>query len=222
MLDPACLALLPAVASATAATAAAVPGLASWSGEGADHSGGGVAGLTDTFRSSFYYATQIGALPLHGVELMARQCLSGGDYELLQRFPNASFAPNPDFFIAWLARALFKQGARAFNVTSSAPQGASGLQIYAFEAPTGTALLVINAHLDNTYYVKPAVGLQGDRTEWHITGDVDAPHGPVAVNGREMAAGAALPPVAALGVQGCCGNAFVVQPASIVFAVVAP
>jgi hypothetical protein len=37
-----------------------------------------------------------------------------------------------------------------------------------------------------------------------------------------MAAGAALPPVAALGVQGCCGNAFVVQPASIVFAVVAP
>ena len=28
--------------------------------------------------------------------------------------------------------------------------------------------------------------------------------------------------VAALGVPGCCGNAFVVQPASIVFAVVAP
>ena len=67
------------MARETAAAAGAVPSLAAWSGEGADHSGGGVAGLTDTFRSSFYYATQLGALPLAGVELMARQGLSGGD-----------------------------------------------------------------------------------------------------------------------------------------------
>ena len=219
-LAPACLALLPAVAAETAAAAAAVPLLASWSGEGADHSGGGVAGLTDTFRSSFYYATQLGALPLHGVELMARQCLSGGDYELLQRAPGANFAPNPDFFIVWLTRALVKPGgARAFNVSSSAPAEASGLQIFAFEAAAGgTALLLVNAHLNNTYYARPQ-GLAGARTEWHLTADLDAVHGPVAINGRVMTPGA-LPPVAALGVPGCCGNVVVVQPASIAFVVV--
>ena len=202
-----------------------MPGLAAWSGEGADHSGGGVAGLTDTFRSSFYYATQLGALPLNGVELMARQCLSGGDYELLQRAANASFAPNPDFYIAWLARALLKPGgARAFNVSASAPQGASGLQVYAFEAAGGgTALLLINAHLANTYYVKPAPGaLAGARVEWHLTADLDAVHGPVAINGRAMVVDGALPAVASLGVPACCGNAVVLQPASIAFVVVAP
>ena len=199
------------------ATAAAVPRLAAWSGEGADHSGGGVAGLTDTFRSSFYYATQIGALPLAGVELMARQCLSGGDYELLQRAPAANFSPNPDFYVVWLTRALLKPGgAHAKNVTSSAPAGASGLQIYSFEAGSGgTLLLLINAHLNNTYYAQPQ-GLAGTRSEWHLTADLDAVHGPIAINGRPMTAGA-LPPVAALSVPGCCGNVVVVQPASIVF-----
>lgn len=197
-----------------------MPLLAAWSGEGADHSGGGVAGLTDTFRSSFYYATQLGALPLHGVELMARQCLSGGDYELLQRAPGANFAPNPDFFIVWLARALVKPGgARAYNVTSSAPAGTSGLQIFAFEAAAGgTTLLLVNAHLNNTYYAQPQ-GLAGARTEWHLTADLDAVHGPVAINGRVMAPGA-LPTVASLGTPGCCGNVVVVQPASIAFVVV--
>ncbi len=202
-----------------------MPGLAAWSGEGADHSGGGVAGLTDTFRSSFYYATQLGALPLNGVELMARQCLSGGDYELLQRAANASFAPNPDFFIAWLARSLVKPGARAYNVSSSAPQAASGLQVYAFEAAGGggTALLFINAHVANTYYAKAAAGgLAGARVEWHLTADLDAVHGPVAINGRVVAPDGALPTVASLGVPACCGNAVVLQPASIAFVVVAP
>jgi hypothetical protein len=45
--------------------------IAVWAGETADHSGGGVANLTDTFRSSFYYAWQLGALPQYGVELAA-------------------------------------------------------------------------------------------------------------------------------------------------------
>ena len=70
-----------------------------WAGETADHSGGGIPGLTDTFRSCLYYAWQLGALPAAGVPLAARQCLSGGDYELLQR---VGFAPNPDFWVAWL------------------------------------------------------------------------------------------------------------------------
>lgn len=214
--SPQCLAKLPSVAAETAAAAAAVPGLAAWSGEGADHSGGGVAGLTDTFRSSFYYATQIGALPLNGVELMARQCLSGGDYELLQRAPGANFAPNPDFFVAWLARALFKPAARAFAVTSSAPPAESGLQVFAFDAAGGgTALIFVNAHLNNTYYCAVPAGA---RTEWHLTAEIAAVHGPVSVNGRVVGA-LPLPSVAALGAPGT--GSVVVQPASIAFVVVA-
>ena len=82
----------------------------------ADHNGGGVANLTDTFISSFYYAWQLGALPLYGVELAARQTLSGGDYELLQR---GTFEPNPDYFVAWLFRALIGGNASAFVVTQN-------------------------------------------------------------------------------------------------------
>lgn len=152
---------------------------------------------------------------------MTNRSLSGGDYELLQRASNASFAPNPDFFVIWLARALFKSGARAYSVTSSAPSGASGLQIFAFEAASGgTALLFVNAHLTNTYYAKPT-GLDGARAEWHLTADLDAVHGPVAINGRAIFPGT-LPPVSSLSVPGCCGDSVVLQPASIAFVVVAP
>jgi hypothetical protein len=86
-LTPSCLGNLDAQATGCVAAAEPAPGPpfpAVWAGETADHSGGGIPGLTDTFRSSFYYAWQLGALPLSGVELGARQCLSGGDYELLQ------------------------------------------------------------------------------------------------------------------------------------------
>lgn len=218
-MSPSCLMQLPQAASSYASVTATVKGLAAWSGEGADHSGGGVPGLTDTFRSSFYYATQIGALPLNGVELMARQCLSGGDYELLQRFPNASFAPNPDFYILLLAKTLFRAGARAFNVSSSAPALLSGLQVYAFDgsAVSGgdTTLLLINAHVANTYFVRP-LNVLGKRTEWHVSGDLRSPHGPVAVNGKAMLPGE-VPNLPAIGVPQCCGNAIVVQPATIVF-----
>jgi hypothetical protein len=123
---PSCLAQLDSQASGCVTAAAPAPGPpypAVWAGETADHSGGGIPGLTDTFRSTFYYAWQLGALPGHGVELAARQCLSGGDYELLQvcggggrvgeshvmvssavfaALQRGTFNPNPDYWIAWL------------------------------------------------------------------------------------------------------------------------
>ena len=215
VMQPSCLSQLPSAAAGYSATAAAVPGLAVWSGEGADHSGGGVANLTDTFRSSFYYAIELASLPTVGVELMARQCLNGGDYELLQR---NSFVPNPDYYLLWLFKQLVKQGARALNATLSAPALQSGLFVYAFDAKAGAsvALLAVNAHASNTYRVSlagPAVG--GARTEFHLTGDVAVPHGPVAVNGRVLAGD--LPPVASLGVPGEAGSVLEVAPASIVF-----
>ena len=219
-----CLNELSSAALGYSTTTSTIQNLAAWSGEGADHSGGGIPGLTDTFRSSFYYATQIGSLPFNGVELMARQCLSGGDYELLQRFSNASFAPNPDFYILWLTRNIFKQGARTFNVTSSAPPIASGLQIFAFESSSTfdgtTALLIINSHTQNTYYLSQLTSSETNvtqtTTEFHLTGDVTAVHGPVSINGHIMTGD--LPSVASLGVTG--GSIIIVQPASLVFVII--
>lgn len=224
---PSCLAQLPAAASGYAASASAIKGLQTWSGEGADHSGGGIPGLTDTFRSSFYYAVQLGALPASGVELMARQCLSGGDYELLQR---GSFAPNPDFFVVWLLRQLALRGARALNVTSSAPQALSGLFVYAFDANAGkgvgppgaaTTLLAINAHAQNAYHVHLAgANLAGPRAEWHLAGNLSAVHGPVSVNGHVLGGAPPLPAVESLALPAAAGDLLVVGPASIAFVMV--
>ena len=63
--------------------------------------------LTDTFRSSFYLAWLYGATAVAGVELTARQCLSGGDYELIQR---VRFQPNPDLWTVWLFKTLMGGG----------------------------------------------------------------------------------------------------------------
>ena len=62
-------------------------------------------------------------------------------------------------------------------------------------------------------------GATGARTEWHLTADLDAVHGPVAINGRAMlpSPDGALPDVAALGAPGAAGSAIVLQPASIAF-----
>jgi heparanase 1 len=217
---PSCLAQLGEAAAGYANSSQAIAGLATWLGEGADHSGGGIPGLTDTFRSSFYYASLVGAAPLAGVELMARQCLNGGDYELLQR---GSFAPNPDFWILWLAKKVLRQGARALNATSSAPALASGLQVFSFDASAAsggaTALLVVNTHASNTYFLSlGGVNLAGPRVEWHVTGDVAAVHGPIAINGHVMSGD--LPPIAELGARAAAGSVLVVAPASIAFVAV--
>jgi len=224
-LTPACLLVEDLVARwASAAAGGAAPGaVGAWMGEGADHVGGGVHGLTDTFRSSFYAAWLYGATAAAGVELTVRQCLSGGDYELLQR--NASFAPNPDFWVVWLFKALVGGGADVFNVTASAPP-ASGVRVFAFSAAAGTgarrALLAVNLQLHATVRVTLAGDAAGaPRTEFHLTGNVTEPHGAVAVNGASLALDAAThapPPWRGLGAPAAAGSPLVLAPASIAFA----
>lgn len=194
-----------------------------WAGETADHSGGGVANLTDTFRSSFYYAWQLGTLPAMGVELAARQCLSGGDYELLQR---GSFEPNPDFFIIWLFKALIGGGASSYNVTHSVSYHVSGLRVFAFSASAeskgSVTLLVVNlgtvSQALNLTLAGPGIASK-QRVEYHLTGDPTIPHGTVSCNGIPLVLDPTshLPPVwSSLGQP--ASGAMVVQPASIVFA----
>jgi heparanase 1 len=223
-LTPACLHVEDLLAGwAAAAAGGAAPGaVGAWLGEGADHVGGGVRGLTDTFRSSFYVAWLYGAAAAAGVELTVRQCLSGGDYELLQR--NNSFAPNPDYWTVWLFHALVGGAADVFNVTASAPP-ASGVRVFAFSAAAGTgattALLAINLQLASAVSVTLAGALPaGARTEFHLTGNLTEPHGAVACNGAPLALDPATHaplPARGLGVPAAAGSPLTLAPASFAF-----
>jgi len=157
-----------------------------WAGETADHSGGGIFNLTDTFRSSFYYAYQLGALPVNGVELGARQTLSGGAYSLLQV---SNFQPNPDYFIIWFYRTLIGGSAKAFEVTSDLYFNYTGVRVFVFSAAPSTnaryTVLAINLRTDTGF----SLNLQGNditpnnmRTEYHLTGDVTVENGVINCN----------------------------------------
>lgn len=210
-----------------AALAPVSPAPPVWAGETADHSGGGIANLTDTFRSSFYYAWQLGALAANGVELAARQTLSGGDYELLQR---VGFAPNPDYWVIWLFRKLIGGGASAYSVVHSVPTNQSGVRLFAFSAAsaTGAKVTLLALNLQNPGAPTIYLNLQGTgvgglpRTEYHLTGDVTVPHGPVSCNGQVLAPqpGTYAPPAwQSLGVT--ANGPLALPPATIVFATIA-
>ena len=225
-LQPACLAAIDS--HSAGAVAAAGGGPAVWMGEGADHSGGGVPGLTDTFRSSYYTAWLYGASAAAGVELTARQCLSGGDYELLQR-DQGGFSPNPDFWVVYLFKALIggAQGATAYNVTHSAPPTTTGVRLFAFSSAQGSqatpslALLAVNLQTDTPVAVTLAgQGTGGARVEYHLSGNASQVHGEVQCNGRVLSMDPsthAPPPVQGLGVAAPAGSLLVLQPGGIAF-----
>lgn len=56
-------------------------GVQLWVGESAEHSGGGIEGLTNTFTSSFFYAYQMGVIGMVNGSVTARQDLIGGHCE---------------------------------------------------------------------------------------------------------------------------------------------
>lgn len=223
VLEPSCLSSLDSQAAGCVAAVAPAAPLAPqvWAGETADHSGGGIANLTDTFRSSFYYAWQIGALPAAGVQLMARQCLSGGDYELLRR---TDFSPNPDYWIIWAFKQVAGVAPTPLNVTASVAPVTAGVRVFAFARnDTGAvALMVVNliATSQNVSISVAGAGAPGaPRVEWHFTGDVTVQHGDVAVNGVTLAMDPvthAPPALKSLGVP--TSGAMNIAPSSIVFA----
>lgn len=162
-----------------------------WMGEGAMHAGGGIPNITDTFRSSFYYAYEISSVPLYGTELTARQCLSGGDYELLQK---GSFDPNPDYFILWLFRNLVGGGASVFNVTQSVSALSSGVRVFAMTAAQNIAashVLVVTNVQDGTVGGPIPISLNApfgsrSRVEFVVTADPTVAHGTVSINGKPI------------------------------------
>ncbi len=221
-LDPVCLGIVEAWGVLFSAVGRPA-GAATWAGETAEHGGGGVANLTDSWSSSLYYAWQLAALGATGVELSARQALVGGDYGLLAH--DGTFAPMPDFYILWLFRALVGGGARSYNVTVDAPVAASGVRVFALDAAAGAgaARVVVIVSL-NTLGASARVRLAGAdaraaRREWHVRGTPGVARARVTCNGVALSAGDAgeLPDARALGVAGVSGSDVLVDGASVVF-----
>ena len=230
VLEPACLQQLDDLAVAGVAASrlslGGPPYPAVWLGEGADHSGGGVLNLTDTFRSSFYYAWLLATLPLNGVELAARQCLSGGDYELLLR---DGFRPNPDYWIAYFFRNLLAPGgAAAFRVTQNVTVAESGVRVFAFDANAAllgrpaTFVIALNLQVFNNPAITLDLGELGlrARREWVLsTWVVAAPHANVMCNGKAMVLdpGTDAPPPVLSMARAVAGGTVELAPATMVF-----
>eukprot|EP00041_Stephanoeca_diplocostata_P014297 m.258808 g.258808 ORF g.258808 m.258808 type:complete len:653 (+) comp19651_c0_seq2:84-2042(+) len=85
-----------------------------WISEGALHASSGVAGLTNTYTSSLFYAHALGELARRGIGLFSRQTLLGGNYEIIDRITGL---PNPDYWVAVLWHDLI--GASYYDVTAS-------------------------------------------------------------------------------------------------------
>lgn len=221
-LDPTCLKIIDEWGTMFSIVGAA-RGVPTWAGETAEHGGGGVTGLTDTFTSSLYYTYQLGTLPLHGVELTARQTMVGGLYELID---HDTFTPNPDYWIIYFFKALIGGGARAFPVELSANVSSSGVRVFCFSASAASgaaravlalSLNTVGARID---VVLEGAGMGGPRVEYVLTGDLAAPHGAVSCNGVKLEVGVdgAPPSVRGLGVAAAAGSPMVLAGASVVFA----
>lgn len=233
VLPPACLAGVDRTAeryAVEAAAAAPQPGNASvrvWSGEAADYGGGGLA-ITESFVGSFWYAWRLGALPALGVELAIKQTLVGGEYEMLQH--GAGFAPNPDYWVAWLFKSLVGGGADALNVTTSVATNVSGVRVFAFMRSSGGTVAALLLNLNRVNGSAVHISGAGDRTalprtEYHVTASAadwnpEVPHTKLSCNGIRLVPGPGthLPPtLQSLGKPAVAGSAVSLAPASIVF-----
>ena len=95
--------------------AAAPQGTQIWLGEGGGACRSGMAGITDSYISAFWYLDQLGQAALHGHQTMCRQTFVGGRYALLQDPIDGPL--NPDYYNALLWRKLM--GPQVLSVATS-------------------------------------------------------------------------------------------------------
>eukprot|EP01084_Bolivina_argentea_P193303 331660_1 len=86
-------------------------------GEGAEHTGGGTADVTNTFVDNFYYVYQLCTVLQYGINSTWRSDLIGGDYELID---HKTFEPNPDYWILYIWKQLIGD-ALYFSVLKGSP-----------------------------------------------------------------------------------------------------
>eukprot|EP01059_Diplonema_ambulator_P014673 TRINITY_DN25614_c0_g1_i1.p1 TRINITY_DN25614_c0_g1~~TRINITY_DN25614_c0_g1_i1.p1 ORF type:complete len:500 (+),score=166.65 TRINITY_DN25614_c0_g1_i1:33-1502(+) len=168
-LSPSCLQQVTDTANVIATNiTGAKKGIITWAGETADHVEGGIPGLNDVFQDVFYYAWQLGALPANNVPMALRQCMVGGDYELVDR---NTFLPNPDYFIAAMFKVMNVSGGAAQAVTVSPPVSTTGLQVFGFVTTAKeNAAVIINTGLQDAYTVSlEGAGWKPSVSAWHFT-----------------------------------------------------
>jgi len=166
-LNVSCVDQRSALAVSSYAAQAAAGGAELWLGEGAFHASSGVRGLTDTFRSSLWYAQKLGSLLSTGVSMFARQTLLGGDYELVNR---TTAAPTPDYYVLLLWHRLVGDAPLALDA-GDALIAAPGLRLFAFKAApgrTGATVVAMNAHMDLAVNLRLDVA---DVSVYQLSGD---------------------------------------------------
>ena len=138
-----------------------VPG---WVGESAEHAGGGIYNVTNVFASSFYYMYQLCDVIENGVTAVMRQCLVGGDYELINK---TTFLPNSDYFMLYIWKQLFGKNVFNVNLTDSSsgkiPNYETYIRNWAFDSSNYISgsenginhvlIVLINYHLTNAAVV---------------------------------------------------------------------
>ncbi|XP_046383597.1 heparanase-like isoform X2 [Ischnura elegans] len=78
------------------------PGLPIWITETSDAYGGGTPNITDRFVGGFLWMDKLGSAAVNGIQVVARQCIYGGDYALIDK----QLKPNPDFWLSVLHKKL--------------------------------------------------------------------------------------------------------------------
>jgi hypothetical protein len=230
-LEPSCLIQLDSVAlEARSLVEGLNPGqefpLFAWAGEGADHTAYGMdkqLWLAE-FRSSFYYAWQLAALPLAGVPTAARQTLTGGNYGLLN---HTNMFPNPDYWIALMYRNLYGpilDYTPTFRyVDQSVSELESGVRVFCVqnEKVTTIAYVIVNLGPEEYDVDLMGPGQTWNRTEWHFMGknnEIDTHF--VTLNGHLLAMkNNIVPNLASLGIPGNAKSPVNVGGYSITFVV---
>eukprot|EP01083_Nonionella_stella_P167678 564222_1 len=146
-----------------------------WVGESALHSHGGKKGETNVFVSSLYYIYQLCELAQYAyMDVVLRQTLSGGNYELINGTNNL-FAPNPDYYVLWMWRQFI--GDRMLG--SSFIDGNKYVTAYAFNGRIQGEVVIVMINF--SYNVSATVHIKFQSTndeyqcdEYHMNGPLNS------------------------------------------------
>lgn len=147
------------------------PGKPLWLNETAQAACGG-SPWASTFRDSFRYLNQLGALAQKGVQVVAHNTLAASDYGLIDQ---DTLAPRPNYWAAVLWKRTMDQ-----TVLAAPPSPSADLRLYAHCLPSrrgGVGLLAIN-----TGTTEQGLGISGRATGWTMSGALDSAS--VTVNGQ--------------------------------------
>ena len=110
-----------------------------WMGETGSAQCGGMKELSDTFKSSLWWADELGTLALHKHDIVIRQSIVGGDYALLDF---NTLKPRPDYWLSLLWKKLM--GTRVIKLVDD--NKGKLIRTYQHCHPKkGTTTLIINA-----------------------------------------------------------------------------